>query len=91
VDEPGVDVARAMTPDRYQPGVGLRPGEPTHPAARYIALFFAAWYDSIAAHSRLGVNVVAEFGHHDAQILSDCARRVAGPRRCSSVFAVRST
>lgn len=37
----------------------------------------------IAAHSRLGINVVVDVGHHDAyavprDILSDCARRLAG-------------
>jgi len=74
----GVDVARSMTPERYQPGVGLRPGEPDHPAAPFVPVFFAALYDSIAAHSRHGVNVVADFGHHDAAILSDCAHRFDG-------------
>ena len=74
----GVDVARSMTPERYQPGVGLRPGEPDHPAAPFVPVFFAALYDSIAAHSRNGVNVVADFGHHDAAILSDCAHRLDG-------------
>jgi chloramphenicol 3-O phosphotransferase len=74
----GVDVARAATPEWCQPGVGLRPGEPDHPAAPHVGLLYAAMYESIAAHSRLGVNVVAEFGHHDAGILGDCARRLAG-------------
>ena len=74
----GVDVARSMTPERYQPGVGLRPGEPDHPAALFVPVFFAALYDSIAAHSRHGVNVVADVGHHDTAILSDCAHRLDG-------------
>lgn len=74
----GVDVARAMTPPRYQPGIGLRPGEPTHPAAPLVSVLYAALYESIAAHSRAGLNVVVDVGHHDAGILSDCARRLAG-------------
>jgi chloramphenicol 3-O phosphotransferase len=74
----GVDIARSMTPARYQPGVGLRPGEEAHAAASFVPVFYAALYDSIAAHSRAGVNVVADFGHHDAEILFDCARRLAG-------------
>ena len=41
-------------------------------------LLYSAWYDGIAAHSRAGLNVVAEFGHYDAAILADCARRVDG-------------
>jgi chloramphenicol 3-O phosphotransferase len=74
----GVDVARSMTPERCQPGIGLRPGESQHPAAPLVPVLYAALYDSIAAHSRHGLNVVAEFGHHDAAILVDCARRVGG-------------
>ena len=74
----GVDIARVMTPARYQPGVGLRPGEPAHPIAPLLPAFYAALYESIAAHSRAGLNVVADVGHHDAEILADCARRLAG-------------
>jgi chloramphenicol 3-O phosphotransferase len=74
----GVDVQRLMTPARYQPGVGLRPGEADHPAAPVVGVFFAALYDSMAAHSRAGLNVVAGVGHHDATLLSDCARRLDG-------------
>ena len=74
----GVDVARSMTPERCQPGIGLRPGEAQHAAAPLVPVLYAALYDSIAAHGRHGLNVVAEFGHHDAGILADCARRVSG-------------
>ena len=47
-------------------------------------LLYRAMYESIAAHSRLGVNVVVDVGHHDAYsvprgILPDCARRLRGP------------
>ena len=74
----GVDVSRQATPPRYQPGVGLRPGEPDHPAAAVVPLLYAGWYDGIAAHSHAGLNVVADFGHYDAAILTDCARRLEG-------------
>jgi chloramphenicol 3-O phosphotransferase len=74
----GVDVARAMTPSRAQPGVGLRPGEASHPAAPYVPRLYAALYESVAAHSRLGLNVVVDVGHHDADLLADSARRLAG-------------
>jgi chloramphenicol 3-O phosphotransferase len=74
----GVDVARTMTPPRLQPGVGLRPGEEAHPAAPYVPVLYAALYDSIAAHSRLGLNVVVDVGHYDVDVLSDCARRLVG-------------
>jgi chloramphenicol 3-O phosphotransferase len=74
----GVDVARAMTPPRWQPGIGLRPGESAHAVAPFVPTFYAALYDSIAAHSRAGVNVVVDVGHHDPDVLADCARRLAG-------------
>ena len=74
----GVDAARRVTPPRYQPGIGLRPGEPDHVAAELVPAFYAAWYDSIAAHSRAGLNVVVDVGHHDAGVLADCARRLTG-------------
>jgi chloramphenicol 3-O phosphotransferase len=40
-------------------------------------------YESIASHSRLGLNVVVDVGHHNAysvprRILPDCARRLSG-------------
>jgi chloramphenicol 3-O phosphotransferase len=78
----GVDVfVRDITPPRYRPGMGLRPGpagadrpdlEPLVPAL-YLAL-----YGSIAAHSREGLNVVVDVGHHDRAVLVECARRLAG-------------
>src|SRR6266536_2828547 len=74
----GVDQARQTTPAQYQPGIGLRPGEPNHAAAPFVGAFFAAWYESIAAHSRAGLNVVVDVGHHDGEILADCARRLEG-------------
>ena len=73
----GVDVARAMTPRRYQPGIGLRPGGERHSATPVVPVLYAALYESIAAHSRLGLNVVVDVGHHVVEILSDCARRLA--------------
>ncbi len=80
----GVDVSvLAMTPERYRPGIGLRPGGERPDLEPLVPVLYAALYDSIAAHSRLGLNVVAEFGHHDGytrplRILPDCARCLAG-------------
>ena len=84
----GVDVfARGVTPKRYQPGIGLRPGPGPgfggdHPELEpLVPTLYAALYESIAAHSRLGLNVVTEGGHHGAihpGVLGDCARRLAG-------------
>jgi chloramphenicol 3-O phosphotransferase len=74
----GVDVARRMTPSRAQPGIGLRPGEAAHPAASAVSLLYAGLYESVAAHSRLGINVVVDVGHYDIEILTDASRRLAG-------------
>jgi chloramphenicol 3-O phosphotransferase len=79
----GVDLFKAATPERYQPGIGLRPGGERPGLEPLIAVLYRAMYDSIAAHSRLGLNVVADVGHHDAYsvplgILPACARRLAG-------------
>ncbi|HVE92438.1 MAG TPA: chloramphenicol phosphotransferase [Actinomycetota bacterium] len=87
----GMDAHIACTPPRYRPGVGLRPGgtyppvEGRVPPAELensVPLMFAALYESIAAHARLGLNVVADVGHHETYtrprgILTDCARRLA--------------
>jgi len=80
----GVDVfARHVTPPHWRPGIGLRPGEDRPELQAMIPTFYAALYDSMAAHSRLGLAVVADLGHHvgtpeGLAILKDCARRVAG-------------
>jgi chloramphenicol 3-O phosphotransferase len=79
----GVDRFKAMTPDRYQPGIGLRPGGECPDLEPLVVILYRAMYESIAAHSRLGLNVVVDVGHHDAYsvprgILPDCARRLAG-------------
>jgi chloramphenicol 3-O phosphotransferase len=74
----GVDVfVRHVTPKRYRPGMGLRPGEDGHELARLVPVLYAAMYESIAAHSRTGLNVVVDVGHHDAKVLADSARRLA--------------
>ena len=73
----GVDVARAMTPPALQPGIGLRPGEPDHPAAAAVAALYAGLWESVAAHARLGLNVVVDVGIYDVEIAADAARRLA--------------
>ena len=80
----GVDAyVRHVTPPRYRPGIGLRPGGERPEIEAWVPVFYAALYESVAAHSRLGLNVVVDVGHHDADavprgILPDCARRLAG-------------
>lgn len=80
----GVDAHMSgVMPRRFSPGIGLRPGGERPDLEPLVARFYAACYESIAAHSRLGLNVVSDFGHHDAYsvprgILPDCARRLRG-------------
>lgn len=74
----GVDVARAMTPQALQPGIGLRPGEVGHPAASAVPILYAALWESVAAHARLGLNVVVDVGLYDVVVAADAARRLDG-------------
>ena len=74
----GVDVFMKMTPQNYQPGIGLRPGGERPDLEPLIVTLYQAMYESIAAHSRLGLNVVVDVGHHDVYsarrgILTNCA------------------
>lgn len=79
----GVDAWMGMTPKRFYPGIGLRPGGERPDLEATIVQLYRALYESIAAHSRLGLNVVADVDHHDSYskplgILADCARRLEG-------------
>lgn len=79
----GVDHFKAATPQHLQPGIGLRPGGERPDLEPIIVLLYSAMYESIAAHSRLGINVVVDADHHDMYsvprgILWDCARRLHG-------------
>jgi len=79
----GVDGFMRMTPARYMPGMGLRPGGERLDIEPLVQILYRALYESIAAHSHLGLNVVVDVGHHDAyavprDILPDCARILSG-------------
>jgi chloramphenicol 3-O phosphotransferase len=79
----GVDHFMQMTPPRYQPGMGLRPGGERPDLEPLVVHLYRALYDSISAHSRESLNVVVDVGHHDAYaepraILPQCARRLVG-------------
>ncbi|CCV07029.1 Chloramphenicol phosphotransferase family protein [Mesorhizobium metallidurans STM 2683] len=79
----GVDTFAQTTPPKFRPGIGLRPGGERPDLEMHVPRFYAALYESIAAHSRSGLNVVADLGHHDAyskplNILADCAGRLTG-------------
>ena len=79
----GVDASIASLPEQFRPGIGLRPGgERPELEALVVRLYDALW-DSVAAHSRLGLNVVADVGLHDAyseprRIVPRAAERLDG-------------
>jgi chloramphenicol 3-O phosphotransferase len=77
----GVDHFKHMTPARFQPGIGLRPGGERPDLEPLVVRLYRAMYEAIAAHSRLGLDVVADTVHHDAysaprHILPACARQL---------------
>lgn len=78
----GVDVfSRHATPPRYRPGMGLRPGGERPEVEALVPALYKAFYDSVAAHSRQGLNVVADVGHHEGYsaplgLLPEAARRL---------------
>ncbi|MGP4039788.1 chloramphenicol phosphotransferase CPT family protein [Gracilibacillus sp. D59] len=79
----GVDQFMKMTPERFQPGIGLRPGGEIPELEPVIKVMYQAMYEAIAQFSRLGLNVVVDVGHHDGysvplRILPDCARILDG-------------
>jgi len=79
----GVDRFMQMTPTRFLPGVGLRPGGEGQDIEPLVPILYSALYESIAAHSRLGLNVVVDVGHHNGyatprRILVKCAQRLSG-------------
>ena len=79
----GVDGFMQMTPTRYLPGMGLRPGAERQDIEPLVLALYRALYESIAAHSRVGLNVVVDISYYDAYavsrgILPDCARRLSG-------------
>ncbi len=79
----GVDRSMQMTPAQYLPGIGLRPGGERPDLEPLVVTLYAALYETVAAHSRLGLNVAVDVGHHDSYaaprgILPACARRLRG-------------
>ena len=79
----GMDRYKQMIPEKYQPGIGLRPGGETPGLEPLIVELYGALYESIALHSRLGINIVSDSAHHDwysrpLNILPNCARQLAG-------------
>ena len=82
----GVDHFKQMTPARFQPGIGLRPGGERPDLEPVVVRLYRAMYEAIATHSRLGINVVVDAVHHV------CQRPIvnAHPAVCSSAKIFRT-
>jgi len=79
----GVDRFMQATPAPFLPGMGLRPGGERPDLEPFVSVLYSALYESVAAHSRLGLNVIVDVGHHDAYAtplgtLFDGVRRLRG-------------
>src|SRR5690606_991577 len=61
----GVDNYMKMIQQRFQPGIGLRPGGELPDLDPYIVQMYISMYECFAAHCRLGLYVVVDVGHHD--------------------------
>jgi len=79
----GVDGFQAMLGPRHRPGIGLRPGGEAPELEPVVEALYLALYDAIAAHSRRGIQVVVDVGHHDdyqmpRHIFPRCCRILSG-------------
>ena len=74
----GVDLFMQMTPRKFQPSIGLRPGEEQHPVYGLVPRLYAAMFEAVAAMGRAGMKVVVDVGMYRPEVASDCARRLEG-------------
>jgi chloramphenicol 3-O phosphotransferase len=79
----GVDDSVNSLPERFQPGIGLRPGGERPDLEDLVVTLYAALWDSVAAHARRDLNVVVDVGLHEAysqprHIARDAATRLEG-------------
>ncbi|PPA71016.1 chloramphenicol phosphotransferase CPT family protein [Jeotgalibacillus proteolyticus] len=79
----GVDAMMRQTPERYQPGIGLRPGGECPDLEPHIVRMYEAMFSMISVQSRLGFNVVVDVGFHESYsqllgILPKSARQLQG-------------
>ncbi len=79
----GVDSSERSLPERYRPGIGLRPGGERPDLEKVVVALYGALYESVATYARLGFDVVVDVGHHDEystvrDVLGRCALRLKG-------------
>jgi len=79
----GVDGSNDSLPERFRPGIGLRPGGERPDLEDLVVTLYAALWDSVAAHARVGLDVVVDVGLHDdysapRHVVRGAARRLDG-------------
>ncbi|WP_312092112.1 phosphotransferase-like protein [Niallia sp.] len=75
----GVDQFMSTIPDKYQPGIGLRPGGERPDLEPLILKMYLTLYKTIALYSKAGLHIIVDIGHHNGysqplDILPKCAR-----------------
>src|SRR5579863_3629863 len=76
----GVDASTNSLPERFRPGIGLRPGGERPDLEDLVVTLYAALWDSVAAHAQLGLNVVVDVGIHEGYSASRHIARGAALR-----------
>jgi chloramphenicol 3-O phosphotransferase len=61
----GVDLMWSATPERFLPGIGLRPGAERPDLESFVVASFEALYAAVRSLSVAGVGVAVDVGHHD--------------------------
>jgi chloramphenicol 3-O phosphotransferase len=79
----GVDTSTSQLPETLRPGIGLRPGGERPELEELVVMLYGALWEAIAAHARLGLNVVVDVGLHESyskprDVRCDGARRLQG-------------
>ncbi len=79
----GVDSFVRSTPERFRPGIGLRPGGERPDLEPLVVMLYAALFESVATTARTGLNVVVDVGLHDSYsrplgVISDAAQGLRG-------------
>lgn len=76
----GVDASTEALPERFRPGIGLRPGGERADLEDLVVTLYALLWDSVAGHARAGLNVVVDVGIHEGYAIPRGIARMAAGR-----------